>query len=197
MSSKPQNIGLLLGSPRTSSNTSGICTYLLARLTITHPDLSIHVLSLTAPPYPLPFEMNISVPQALDPTSIPSSYSDPRIQAFSSWVAAMDRIIILTPQYNWSVPGILKVAIDHLYHEWVRKPIAIMTLGGRGGGKCQDALRNVFEGTKSQLVKERVEFVLPPNVIRTEERIKGDEDWLKEYDEKIAKCVEELLSVAG
>jgi NAD(P)H-dependent FMN reductase len=52
----------------------------------------------------------------------------------------------VTPQYNWSIPGALKVAIDHLFHEWGGKPMFMVTYGARGGGKAAGHLRDIWTG---------------------------------------------------
>jgi NAD(P)H-dependent FMN reductase len=52
----------------------------------------------------------------------------------------------VTPQYNWSIPASLKNALDYLYYEWKDKPAAIVTYGGRGGGKAADHLSGILQG---------------------------------------------------
>lgn len=47
---------------------------------------------------------------------------------FSEKIKAADGIIIVTPEYNGGYPASLKNAIDLLYSEWHRKPIAIATV---------------------------------------------------------------------
>lgn len=47
---------------------------------------------------------------------------------FSEKIKKADGIIIVTPEYNGGYPGSLKNAIDLLYPEWYRKPIAISTV---------------------------------------------------------------------
>ena len=54
------------------------------------------------------------------------------------------------PQYNWGYPAPLKNALDHVYAAWNGKPVAIVTYGGHGGGKCAAQLRQVSEGLKMQ-----------------------------------------------
>jgi NAD(P)H-dependent FMN reductase len=54
---------------------------------------------------------------------------------FAARVTASDGIIIVTPEYNGGYPASLKNAIDLLYAEWRRKPIAISTVSdGPWGG---------------------------------------------------------------
>lgn len=49
-------------------------------------------------------------------------------------------------QYNWGYPAALKNALDYLYREWNNKPAAIVSYGGRGGGKAAAQLREVSLG---------------------------------------------------
>ena len=46
---------------------------------------------------------------------------------YANRIKAADGIIIVTPEYNGGYPPALKNAIDVLYDEWRRKPIAIST----------------------------------------------------------------------
>ncbi len=66
-------------------------------------------------------------------------------------VRAADAILIVTPEYNYSVPGVLKNAIDWAsrpYGEsaWSGKPVAIMgaSVGATGTARAQYHLRQSF-----------------------------------------------------
>jgi NAD(P)H-dependent FMN reductase len=48
--------------------------------------------------------------------------------SFADEVSKSDGIILVTPEYNGGYPASLKNAIDLLYAEWKRKPIAIATV---------------------------------------------------------------------
>lgn len=74
----------------------------------------------------------------------------PAVQDLRARIKAADALLIATPEYNYSVPGVLKNAID-----WVsrppeqpfdRKPIAIMgaSPGALGTARAQYHLRQVF-----------------------------------------------------
>lgn len=56
-------------------------------------------------------------------------------QLLSQEVEETDCIVIITPEYNHSIPGVLKNALDHLYPEYDDKPFAYATTsaGGFGG----------------------------------------------------------------
>lgn len=47
---------------------------------------------------------------------------------FSEQIKKADGVIIVTPEYNGGYPSSLKNAVDLLYPEWRRKPIAISTV---------------------------------------------------------------------
>jgi chromate reductase len=72
----------------------------------------------------------------------------PEWARFKAEIAAADGILFVTPEYNRSMPGALKNAIDvasrpYGQSAWEKKPAAIITAspGGIGGFGCNHALR--------------------------------------------------------
>lgn len=66
-------------------------------------------------------------------------------------VRAADAILFVTPEYNYSVPGVLKNAIDcasrpYGDNAWAGKPVAIMgaSIGAIGTARAQYHLRQMF-----------------------------------------------------
>jgi NAD(P)H-dependent FMN reductase len=54
---------------------------------------------------------------------------------FANNVSRADGVIIVTPEYNGGYPASIKNAIDLLYDQWHRKPVAISTVSdGNFGG---------------------------------------------------------------
>lgn len=62
---------------------------------------------------------------------------------FANRVKGADGIIMVTPEYNGSIPAALKNVTDLLYDEWHHKPIAISTVsdGAFGGSQVLIALQ--------------------------------------------------------
>jgi chromate reductase len=66
-------------------------------------------------------------------------------------VAAADGIVFVTPEYNRSIPGVLKNALDHAsrpygHSAWDGKPAGILgaSIGGHGTAMAQQHLRNIL-----------------------------------------------------
>ena len=74
----------------------------------------------------------------------------PAVQAFRAQIKAADALLFSTPEYNYSIPGVLKNAIDWAsrppQHPFADKPIAIMgaSPGMLGSARAQYHLRQVF-----------------------------------------------------
>jgi chromate reductase, NAD(P)H dehydrogenase (quinone) len=73
------------------------------------------------------------------------------IKEFKAKIRAADGVLIATPEYNYSVPGVLKNAIDWASRPygdsaWTGKPVAIMSasIGMLGGSRAQYHLRQSF-----------------------------------------------------
>jgi NAD(P)H-dependent FMN reductase len=69
----------------------------------------------------------------------------PDVEVFGQKVEAADSIVIVTPEYNHSIPGALKNLLDHLYPEYEDKPFAYVTVsaGGFGGVRALSHLHDI------------------------------------------------------
>lgn len=56
---------------------------------------------------------------------------------YAARIKNADGIIIVTPEYNGGYPPALKNAVDFLYEEWRRKPVAISTVSDGSFGGTQ------------------------------------------------------------
>jgi chromate reductase len=87
------------------------------------------------------------------------------VEAFAAAIRAADGVIIVSPEFNWSIPGPLKNAID-----WVSKlkdvpfkdrPVALQSCstGQMGGGRMQYHLRMALQSIDAQLFGRPEVFV--------------------------------------
>jgi chromate reductase len=74
-----------------------------------------------------------------------------KVEELKARVRAADAILFVTPEYNYSIPGILKNAIDWASrpygdNAWNGKPVAVMgaSVGMLGTARAQYHLRQIF-----------------------------------------------------
>jgi chromate reductase len=74
-----------------------------------------------------------------------------RVIELKAKIRAADAILLVTPEYNYSIPGVLKNAIDWASrpygdNAWAEKPVAVMGVSGGllGTARAQYHLRQVF-----------------------------------------------------
>jgi NAD(P)H-dependent FMN reductase len=70
----------------------------------------------------------------------------PGLLEYSKKIKEADGVVIVTPEYNGGYPASLKNAIDVLYPEWQKKPVAISTCsdGDFGGSQVIVSLQFVL-----------------------------------------------------
>lgn len=118
----------------------------------------------------------------------------PSAKEFSERVKKADGIIIVTPEYNGGYPASIKNAIDLLYVEWYKKPVAISTVSDGIFGGTQ-----VITSLQFALWKMRA-WTIPamfpvPNVIQSfnEDGVPSDDGINKRariYIDELMWCVE-------
>jgi NAD(P)H-dependent FMN reductase len=93
-----------------------------------------------------------------DPT-----YSDPIVKAWNAKVKESDAFIVITPEYNHSVPGVLKNAIDTVWLSFGfrNKPVASVGYSGGVSGAIRaiEHLAHIF--VEAEAVPLRNTVVLP------------------------------------
>jgi chromate reductase len=74
-----------------------------------------------------------------------------KVVEFKNRIRAADALLFVTPEYNYSVPGVLKNAIDWASRPygdsaWAGKPAAVMgaSVGNTGTARAQYHLRQIF-----------------------------------------------------
>ncbi|WP_213980186.1 NAD(P)H-dependent oxidoreductase [Sphingomonas sp. dw_22] len=68
-------------------------------------------------------------------------YADPLQQRWAGKIGTADGYILVAPEYNHGPSAVLKNALDTVYAEWNRKPVAFVAYGGMGGARSVEQLR--------------------------------------------------------
>ena len=93
-------------------------------------------------------------------------YTKAHTIAWSRRVDAADAILIVTPEYNYGMPGSLKNAMDFLFHEWNYKPVAFISYGGMSGGmRSVQMAKQVVTTLKMVPLSEAVNIHMVPKYI--------------------------------
>jgi NAD(P)H-dependent FMN reductase len=70
-------------------------------------------------------------------------YKDPLQLRWAAKISEADGYILVSPEYNHGTSAVLKNALDYLYAEWNRKPIAFVSFGNTGGARAVEQLRAI------------------------------------------------------
>jgi NAD(P)H-dependent FMN reductase len=89
--------------------------------------------------WPLPFFDRATIPAAVQD----GDYGDPLANRWAQKIAAADGFVLVTPEYNHGYSAVLKNALDWLYAEWHRKPVAFLGYGSVAGVRAVEQLRQV------------------------------------------------------
>ncbi len=81
-------------------------------------------------------------------------------KAWSALIEQYDGYIFVTPEYNASISGVLKNAIDYLYGEWNDKAAAFVSYGAGGGHRAVQQLRTIAAELQLAGVRQSLNFSL-------------------------------------
>ena len=94
------------------------------------------------------------------------NYTKPHTIAWSRRVDAADAVLIVTPEYNYAMPGSLVNALDFLYQEWNYKPVAFISYGGMSGGmRAVQMAKQVVTTLKMVPLAEAVNIHMVPKYL--------------------------------
>ena len=68
---------------------------------------------------------------------------DPNAVKWQQALAGYDGYVFVVAEYNHSISGVLKNALDQAFNEWNRKPAAVVGYGGVGAARAVQHLRNI------------------------------------------------------
>jgi NAD(P)H-dependent FMN reductase len=98
-------------------------------------DIEVEIVDLRD--YPMPM-FDQAIPLVYAPVE------NPIAKQWAARMATFDGYIFVTAEYNHSITGVLKNALDFLFPELQRKPAAFVGYGGVGGARAVEHLRHIL-----------------------------------------------------
>jgi chromate reductase len=129
----------------------------------------------------------------------------PPARALKQALAGVDAVLFVTPEYNRSIPGALKNAIDwasrpYGKNSFARKPSAVIgtSPGAIGTALAQQDLRAVLSFCNSpQMSAPEAYIQMKPGLVTDEGEVTeaSTEEFLRNYMHELARFVERVLTV--
>ena len=148
---------IIIGSTRPTRAADRVAPWVIDRASA-HPAFDVEVLDLRDWPLPMFAEHLGTVGDFNDPT-----YSNPLVRRWNHKIKEADAYLVITPEYNHSVPGVLKNAIDSVWVSFAfrNKPIVAVGYSGgiSGGVRAIEHLAQI--AIEAELVPLRTAVVIP------------------------------------
>lgn len=142
MTFKPR-IALIIGSTRPTRFADKPAQWMLKQAQA-RDDLEVELVDLRD--HPLPFF-------AEKASNMWAPSQDPEAVRWQQTIGRFDGYIFVVAEYNRSITGALKNALDQAYVEWNRKPFTAIGYGGVGAARAIEHLRLI--GVELQMVPTR------------------------------------------
>jgi NAD(P)H-dependent FMN reductase len=148
---------IIVGSTRQTRAADKVVPWVTGRAA-RHPEFETEVLDLRDWQLPMFAEHFGTIGDPNDP-----SYSDEVVRRWNRKIAEADAYVIITPEYNHSVPGELKNAIDSVFVSFAfrNKPMAFVGYSGGVGGGIRSIEHLNQIATEVEAVPLRSTVVLP------------------------------------
>jgi len=141
-------VQIIIGSTRPGRATERMAKW-VAKEAQQQPETEVEVVDLAD--YPIPF-----LDEAVSPRYNPDRKPNAQAQKWMDKIAEADAYIFVTPEYNHSIPGVLKNAIDYLTWELVKKPSSIVSHGTVGGARATMHLKEILSESRSVPIPTQV-----------------------------------------
>ena len=151
------NLKIIVGSTRPGRAADRVIPWITA-LAKQHPGFTVEVLDLRDWPLPFFAETLQTVGDPRDP-----SYSDPLVRRWNQRIAEGDAYLFITPEYNHSVPGVLKNAIDSVFASFAfrHKPAAFVGYSGGIAAGIRAIEHLVHIAIEAEMVPLRTTVLIP------------------------------------
>lgn len=141
-------LGIIIGTTREGRQTVRQAKWVLKTAQL---DSDVQAELVDLADYPMPF-----FAEPVSPRYNPERVADAVAQKWMNKLQEFDAYVIVTPEYNHSIPGVLKNAFDYLDWQLVRKPAAIVSHGTVGGARAAMHLKEILSEAKAVPIQNSV-----------------------------------------
>jgi NAD(P)H-dependent FMN reductase len=151
------NLKMIIGSTRPGRAADRVIPWITSVAT-EHGAFDVEVLDLRDWPLPIFGESFATIGDPRNPT-----FSAPEVRRWNDAISAGDAYLFVTPEYNHSVPGALKNAIDSVFATFAfrNKPAASVAYSGGIGGGIRAVEHLAHIAIEAELVPLRNNVVIP------------------------------------
>ncbi|MBP3127005.1 NAD(P)H-dependent oxidoreductase [Thalassospira sp. ER-Se-21-Dark] len=136
------NIAVIFGSAREGRFCDTVGTWVVETLKSDH-ELSVDTID----------------PAVLNLPAAHVGADHPAVAHLHTALTEADGFIVVTPEYNHSFTGELKLLIDAAKQQWKRKPVGFVSYGGMSGGlRAVEQLRLVFAELHAVTLRDVISF---------------------------------------
>jgi NAD(P)H-dependent FMN reductase len=178
------HIQIIIGSTRAGRFSERLAGWLHQRLTA-RTDLTAELVDLRD--HPLPF-YDLARPPAL----ALRAYPDDQVAEWGRTVDRADGYLVTVAEYNHGYPAVLKNALDHLFPEFNRKPVAFAGYGNVGAARAMEQLRLVAVELEMAPLRHAV-HVLPDVMRAVRAAAEPDPELFAPLDPRLDVAVTDLV----
>jgi len=151
------NLQIIIGSTRPTRAADKVAPWVIERANH-HPAFEVEVLDLRDWPLPMFAEHLGTIGDFANPT-----YSEPIVRRCNRKIKRADAYLVITPEYNHSVPAVLKNAIDSVFVSFAfrNKPMSVVGYSGgiAGGVRAIEHLAQI--AIEAEMVPMRTVTIFP------------------------------------
>ncbi len=141
-------LAVVIGSTRENRTTERLAEW-VAKRAGERPDADVSLVDLRD--YPMPF---FNEPKS--PRYNPERQIDPAAQKWLAKIDDAEAYIFVTPEYNHSIPGVLKNAIDYITWEMLKKPATVASHGSVGGARATMHLKEILSESRAAITRTQL-----------------------------------------
>jgi NAD(P)H-dependent FMN reductase len=143
-------IGIIVGSTRPGRNGEQVARWVHG-IAAQRTDAKFELIDLRDHPLP-------HFDEPLPPSF--GQYQNDHTKEWAAVIASFDGFVIVTPEYNHGISGVLKNAIDYVFAEWANKAVGFVSYGSMGGSRAVEQLRLVVGAVEMADVRQQVTLSL-------------------------------------